>query len=90
MMDSKIMELLGEQNIEKLKKDICELIKDKFWEDIDSGDEYWVTAEDFVDLIDEIKAEIKLEVKQKILKKLVNDIDKLDIKDIIGEKEVED
>lgn len=89
-MDSKIIELLGEQNIEKLKQDICELIKDKFWEDIDSGNEYWVIADDFTDLIDEIKTEIKQELKQKILKKLIDDINRLDVKQVIGEKDAED
>lgn len=85
-MNSEIMKLLGQQNIEKLKQDICKIIANKFIQDIDDESEFWVTGSDFVDLIDEIKVEIKTEIKQKILNKLLNEIDKLNIAELMGEK----
>ena len=69
---SSIAELLGEQNIERLKDGIIDLLLDVIKNDLDTMNEYLI---DFDDLFDEVRREVFDNVKYKMVKKYTNEIE---------------
>lgn len=69
---SSIAELLGEQNIERLKDGIIDLLLDAIKNDLDTMNEYLI---DFDDLFDEVRREVFENVKDKMVNKYTNEIE---------------
>lgn len=69
---SSIAELLGEQNIERLKDGIIDLLLDVIKNDLDTMNEYLI---DFDDLFDEVRREVFENVKDKMVNKYTNEIE---------------
>ena len=76
-----IVELLGEERVEKLKDQICEVIIDRVRADFDVWDKYICYPPDFNYLFEEAYEEIKNKLKKmykdKLLEIATNAIDKL-------------
>ena len=79
--DLAILNLLGEQNVDKLRTDLMEIIKDQLIEDLEECSEYIIVPDDYQEfmqgVIKECKDEIKEFIKPKLLAKALKDLDSL-------------
>ena len=69
----KIAELLGEENAQKLKDSITELLLDTIKNDLDSMCNYLI---DFEYLFDEVRDAVFANVKDKMVKKYTSEIER--------------
>lgn len=64
-MEFTIIELLGKENVEELKKGVTELLIERVKDDLEDFDEYLF---DYGRLLDEVKDEVEANLKKKLTK----------------------